>query len=146
MRIAIVNGPNLNLTGIREPEIYGTLGFDEFLITLRATFPNVDFAYYQSNIEGELVTAIQRFGLDKSFCGIVINAGAYSHTSIAIADAVAAVSLPVIGIHMSNIFNRETERRTDLLLGNCRGHIIGFGMHGYEMAARQLIHMHSQKA
>lgn len=140
MKIAIINGPNLNLTGKREPEIYGRLGFDEFLIRIRAVFPSVEFAYYQSNLEGEIVTAIQRFGTNREYRGIILNAGAYSHTSIAIADAVAAVPAAVIGVHMSNIYNREPERRTDLLLGKCEGHVVGLGMHAYEMAAWYLIH------
>jgi 3-dehydroquinate dehydratase-2 len=134
VQIAIINGPNLNLTGIREPEIYGNTGMDAWLLQTKAKHPNINISYYQSNVEGEIINALQQFGQDKAFGGIVLNAGAYTHTSIAIADAVAATPIPVIAVHISNPLSREPERHTDLLLGKCKGVISGLGLYGYEMA------------
>jgi len=132
MRVAIINGPNLNLLGEREPEVYGSVRFEEFLETLREKYPPFELSYYQSNIEGELVDLIQ--AVRKDHDALVINAAAYSHTSIAIADAVASISIPVIGVHISNIYQREIERHTDLLAKYCKGFLFGFGLKGYDLA------------
>lgn len=140
MKLAIINGPNINLTGMRETGIYGNMNFEEFMAKLKISFPHIHFAVYQSNVEGELVNAIQQYGLDSEYSGIILNAGAYSHTSIAIADAVAAVRNPVVGVHISNIYARETERHTDLLQAKCAGVILGFGLKGYSMAVWHFAH------
>ncbi len=134
-KIAIINGPNLNLTGQREPEIYGAQNFEDLMQELKKTYPSIAFSYFQSNVEGEIINELQ----DKGFAndGIVLNAGAYTHTSIAIADAIKAIKTPVIEVHMSNILNRETFRHTSLTGVNCIGSIIGFGMHSYKMAVAQ---------
>ncbi len=134
MKITIINGPNLNLTGTRQPEWYGTTAFDEFIKAMAKKHAGVELDYFQSNIEGELIDRIQYAGQDEAVIGIVLNAGAYSHTSIAIADAVSAIKTPVIGVHLSNIYRRETERHTDLLSASCVGNISGLGLAGYEMA------------
>jgi 3-dehydroquinate dehydratase-2 len=132
MQITIINGPNLNLLGKREPEIYGTIDFDTFFRELQATYPAVTFRYHQSNVEGELINFIQEAGFSAD--GIILNAGGYTHTSVAIADAVAAVKAPVVEVHLSNIMAREKERQTSLLSKNCKGLISGFGMKSYELA------------
>lgn len=132
--IAIINGPNLNLTGKREPQIYGSMTFEEALSKWQKNYPNYHLVYLQSNIEGNIINAIQEFGLSDQTKGIILNAGAYAHTSLAIADAVAAIVKPVIGVHLSNIFSREAERHTDMLMGKCTGHILGLGMDSYELA------------
>ena len=132
MQITIINGPNLNLLGKREPEIYGTTGFDDFYKSLQTAYPSVDFRYFQSNIEGELINFIQESGFSSD--GIILNAGGYTHTSVAIADAVAAVKAPVVEVHISNIMAREEERKTTLISKNCKGLISGFGMKSYELA------------
>lgn len=137
MRIVIINGPNLNLLGIRQPEIYGTEGFDGYLDKLRTRYPQVQIDYYQSNVEGELVNILQDHGFQSD--GILLNAGGYTHTSVAIADAVAAISSPVIEIHISNIFAREPERRVSLLSKYAKGIISGLGLEGYELGLRYLI-------
>ncbi|NUM32003.1 MAG: 3-dehydroquinate dehydratase [Bacteroidetes bacterium] len=137
-KTGIINGPNLNLTGKREPEIYGKNSFDELLIELKSRFElQTEIFYFQTNIEGELINKIQEWGF--YFDGIVLNAGAYSHTSIAIADAVKSIKSPVIGVHLSNIYNRENERHTDLLLGACKGNISGLGFAGYKLAIEYII-------
>jgi len=128
----IINGPNLNLLGKREPEIYGDKGFDEYLLKLRANNPSIGIDYYQSNIEGEIVNKIQEVGFD--YNGIIINAGAYTHTSIAIRDAISAISTPVIEVHLSNIDAREEFRRTSFIGPVCIGSISGFGLHSYALA------------
>ena len=139
-KIGIINGPNLNLTGKREPDIYGTKTFEELIAELKSEFASqMELQYFQSNIEGEIINKIHEWG--SGFCGIVLNAGAYSHTSIAIADAVRSIKTPVIGIHISNIYNRETERHTDLLLGACKGNISGLGLAGYKLAIEFLINL-----
>lgn len=131
LRIAIIHGPNLNLLGKREVGIYGKETFEVTLDNLRSAYPSIEFSYHQSNVEGEIVNFIQeKDGLDF----ILLNAAAYSHTSIAIADAVAAIQTPVVGIHISNIYKREKERHIDLLAKNCLGCLFGFGVHGYKMA------------
>ncbi len=134
MKIFVINGPNLNLTGTREPHIYGTESFESWLPSVRAKHPGMQIEYFQSNVEGEIINALQKAAADNTGSGIVLNAGAYTHTSIAIADAVAAISMPVIAVHMSNPLSREPERQTDLLLGKCLGVISGLGMKSYELA------------
>jgi 3-dehydroquinate dehydratase-2 len=132
MKISIINGPNLNLLGKREPEIYGSQTFEDFLALLKIKFPTVEFAYFQSNIEGELIDKIQEVGF--SFDGIIINAGAYTHTSIGIGDAIKAISTPVVEVHISNTFSRESFRHQSYISGNAKGVVLGFGMKSYELA------------
>ena len=132
MRILILNGPNLNLIGIREVEIYGCQSFDDYLHALREKYSEIEIDYYQSNVEGELINKIQECGF--SYDGIILNGGAYTHTSIAIADAIAAVSTPVIEVHISNVACRETFRHTSFLTPVCQGVIMGFGLKSYELA------------
>lgn len=131
MKIAIVNGPNLNLLGARETNIYGNKTFEQYLEELQNRYPNIQFEYYQSNIEGELVNALQEYG--RSADGIILNAGAYTHTSVAIADAVSAIKTPVIEVHISNIAAREEFRKHSYLSAVCSGTIFGFGLRGYEL-------------
>lgn len=135
--IAIINGPNLNLLGKREPEVYGSESFDACLASLRAEFPDVEFLYMQSNVEGELVNFIQEVG----FCvdGIVLNAAAYTHTSVAIADAVKAVTSPTVEVHISNVYRREEVRHHSLLQAAVVGSIVGFGLRSYALAVRALL-------
>ncbi|MSP58691.1 MAG: 3-dehydroquinate dehydratase [Flavobacteriaceae bacterium] len=137
--VIIINGPNLNLTGNREPEIYGTQTLDEYFVGLQSRFNFLTITTTQSNIEGEIINSIQAAGADERCLGIVLNAGAYSHTSIAIADAVKAISKPLVLVHISNIYAREPERRTDLLVGSAKGMICGLGLDGYELALRSLL-------
>ena len=132
MRILILNGPNLNLIGIREVDIYGCQSFDNYLHLLREKYPDIMIDYYQSNVEGELINKIQEVGFD--YDGIILNGGAYTHTSIAIADAIAAVKTPVIEVHISNVTSRETYRHTSYLTPVCQGVIMGFGLRSYELA------------
>ena len=138
MTIQIINGPNLNLLGAREPEIYGTQGFNSYLGTLRAAFPGVRIDYFQSNGEGALIDKLQAAG--RSADGIVLNAGGYSHTSVALLDCIRAIPAPVIEVHLSNIFAREPFRRTSLLAPACRGVIAGLGLEGYRAACQWIIH------
>lgn len=140
--IAVISGPNLNLTGKREPDIYGTMGFEELMEQLRAEFTDLGFEYYQSNVEGDLVSAVQQHGFEENCRGILLNAGAYTHTSIAIADAIAAIPAPVVAVHLSNIFAREAERKTDLLVAKCRGMICGLGITGYRLGVEFLQTLH----
>lgn len=137
MNVLIINGPNLNLLGTREPEIYGGRSFEDYLSELQNKFPGIKLSYFQSNIEGEIITAIQKAGFNHD--GIILNAGAYTHTSIGIADAVKAVSAPVIEVHISNTFSRETFRHQSFLSPVAAGVIIGFGLKGYELALQSLI-------
>ncbi len=130
--IAIINGPNLNLLGKREPEVYGTQTFEDYLVTLKSTFPDVEISYYQSNVEGELVNEIQRVGF--SATGIILNAGAYTHTSIAIGDAVAGITAPVVELHISNVFAREEFRHHSFIAAKAKGVICGLGLKGYALA------------
>lgn len=139
LKIAIINGPNLNLTGQREPAIYGSQNFDDLLLQLKDAYPNIEFSYFQSNVEGELINELQLKGF--SFDGIIINAGAYTHTSIAIADAIKAIKTPVIEVHMSNVLSRETFRHQSLIGPNCIGCIMGFGMDSYVLAVEQFSKM-----
>lgn len=138
-QVAIINGPNLNLVGNREPNIYGNLSFEEALNEWQTIFNDIELILVQSNMEGQIINYLHEFGLQENMLGIVLNAGAYSHTSIAIADAIGGINKPVIGVHMSNIFQREKERHTDLLVGKCIGHITGFGMNSYQLAIQYLV-------
>jgi len=132
MNILILNGPNLNLLGKREPIIYGTSSFEDYLITLKEKYTGVNFTYFQSNIEGELINKIHEYGY--SYDGMIFNAGAYAHTSIAIADAISAVTTPCIEVHISNVAGREPYRHTSYLTPVCKGLIMGFGLNVYELA------------
>jgi 3-dehydroquinate dehydratase II len=132
MKIAIINGPNLNLLGKRETSIYGEQSFEEYMKTLENKFPQVSFSYFQSNIEGEIVTAIQERGFDSD--GVIINPGAYTHTSVAIGDAIAAIKAPVIEVHISNIHAREDFRKLSHVSAKAVGVITGLGLRGYELA------------
>lgn len=134
MQILILNGPNLNWLGKREPEIYGTQGLDEMIQELRGQFPEVEIKAIQSNVEGELINHLQEAEDDNSIDGIVFNAGGYTHTSIALADTLKAMSKKVILVHLSNIYAREPERHTDLLLANATGCILGVGRESYTLA------------
>ncbi len=133
LKIAIINGPNLNLLGKRETSIYGTESFETYLKKLETKYPKCTFIYFQSNIEGEIVTKIQELGFG-NVDGIVLNPAAYTHTSIAIADAVKAIETPVVEVHISNITNRETYRHESYVTPFCKGSIIGFGLKSYELA------------
>ena len=132
MKVAIINGPNLNLLGTREPEVYGRKSFEDYLEELRAKFEKIDFSYFQSNVEGELINEIQRVGF--SFDGIIINPGGYTHTSVALGDTIAAITTPVVEVHISNIFGREEFRKLSHVSGKSVGVISGLGLHGYELA------------
>lgn len=132
MKIAIINGPNLNLLGVREPSIYGNEGFESYLKTLREKYSDVEISYFQSNHEGAIIDELQRVGFD--YDGIVLNAGAYTHTSIAIADAISAISTPVIEVHISNVHKREEFRHHSMISRVCKGVIAGFGLDSYRLA------------
>jgi len=138
MKISIINGPNLNLLGSREPQIYGNTSFDSFFTTLQQRFHNVSLSSFQSNIEGALIDELHRNRKD-GIQGIVLNAGAYTHTSIALADAIAAIGLPVIEVHISNVMAREEFRKTSYIASKCRGSISGLGLEGYALAIQYLI-------
>lgn len=137
MKIAVINGPNLNLLGRREPEIYGKKSFDDFSLELVKMFPEVRFSFFQSNVEGILINTIQNEGYLVD--GIILNVGGYSHTSIAIADAVSAISCPVIEVHLSNIFARESYRHFSIVGSKCKGSISGFGLNSYVLAVKALL-------
>lgn len=134
MHIAIINGPNLNLLGTREPEVYGNQTFEQYFDLLRARYPAVEFSYFQSNVEGELINELQRLGFSAD--GIIINPGGYTHTSVAIGDAIAAITTPVIEVHISNVHAREEFRRLSHVSGKAKGTIAGLGLKGYELALR----------
>jgi len=137
MKIAIINGPNLNLLGKRETDIYGNMPFEEFLDLLAKKYPEVEFSYYQSNVEGELINAIQLVGFE--YDGIILNPGGYTHTSVAIGDAVAAVKTPVIEVHISNVHAREDFRKLSHISGKAVGSIFGLGLVGYLMAVEYFL-------
>lgn len=137
MRIAIINGPNLNLLGTREPEVYGNQTFEEYYAGLRASYPAVEFSYFQSNIEGELVDELQRVGFSAD--GILLNPGGYTHTSVAIGDAIAAIKAPVIEVHISNVHAREDFRRLSHVSAKARGTIAGLGLKGYALAVQYFL-------
>lgn len=137
-RIEIINGPNLNLTGRREPEIYGSTSMEQCIDGLRSRFPDVEIGYFQSNVEGELIKRLHQVGFSAD--GIVINTGGYSHTSVALHDAITSIPAPAIEVHLSNIFAREDYRHHSLLTSACRGMICGLGMDGYALAIQNLLH------
>ncbi len=132
MKILILNGPNLNLLGTREPEVYGNQTFEEYFSSLKAKYPNVRLDYFQNNVEGELINALHK--ADKNTDGIILNAGAYTHTSIGIADAISGIATPVVEVHISNIFAREDYRHVSYLGKHCKGSISGFGLMSYDLA------------
>lgn len=136
-KILILNGPNLNLLGVREPGIYGSNSFESYLPQLQAKFPDIEIEYYQSNIEGEMINKIHEVGF--SYDGIVLNAGAYTHTSVALHDAIAAIKTPVIEVHISNVHQREEFRHHSYISSVASGIIIGFGLKGYEMAVGSIV-------
>ncbi len=137
MKIIIINGPNLNLLGKREPEVYGNETFEEYFNQLKYKYPSIDLSYYQSNIEGELISKIQEVGF--SYDGIILNAAAYTHTSIGIGDALKAITSPSIEVHISNTFSRETFRHQSFISPNAKGVIIGFGLKSYELALQSFL-------
>ena len=137
MKILIINGPNLNLLGVREKGIYGDSSFESYYQTLKARYPQVEFEYFQSNHEGALIDEIHRQGFDVD--GIVLNAGAYTHTSIAIADAIRAVKSPVVEVHISNVHSRESYRHVSMIAPACKGVIAGFGLDSYRLAVEALL-------
>ena len=137
MKIAILNGPNLNLLGKREPEVYGNKDFDQYFAQLQSLFPEINLTYYQSNVEGELINELQRVGFDVD--GIILNAAAYTHTSVGIGDAIKAISAPVIEVHISNTFSREDFRHTSFVTPNAKGLILGFGLDVYRLAIESFL-------
>jgi 3-dehydroquinate dehydratase-2 len=137
MNIIIINGPNLNLLGKREPEVYGNTSFESYFTSLQQEFPQITLSYYQSNVEGELINKLHEVGF--GYDGIVFNAGGYTHTSVALADAVASIKTPVIEVHISNIFAREEFRQVSLLAKHCKGTISGFGLKGYQLALNSFL-------
>ena len=137
MQIAIINGPNLNLLGKREPGVYGSESFESYLEQLRAMFPQVDIQYFQSNVEGELINYLHTVGFTAH--GIIINPGGYTHTSVALGDAIAAIKTPVVEVHISNTAAREAFRHISHVSAKCKGTIIGLGLKGYELALRSLL-------
>lgn len=138
-RMLILNGPNLNLLGKREPGIYGNDSMESYFTTLQNRYPNVSLEYYQSNVEGELINKLHEVGF--TYDGVVFNAGAYTHTSVAIHDAIKAISTPVVEVHISNVYQRETYRHTSLITGACVGVIGGFGMDSYRLAIEALLQL-----
>lgn len=140
MKILIINGPNLNLLGVRQPEIYGAQSMEQYLDFLRECYPEIPIEYFQSNSEGDIIDMLHSVGFDtETYAGVVLNAGAYTHTSLAIADAIAAVKIPVVEVHISNIAARESIRHTSLIAPVCHGSISGFGMDSYRLAIEALI-------
>jgi len=139
MKIFIINGPNLNLLGKRETSIYGYISFDEYFAKLKSEFPQIQIDHYQSNVEGEMINKLHEIGFE--YDGIILNAGGYTHTSVAIADAIASISTLVIEVHISNIFSREDFRHVSLIAPNVKGSIIGFGMDSYRLALLGLLKM-----
>lgn len=137
MKILIINGPNLNLLGKREPEVYGSTSFEEYFEDLKKTFPEVQLEYYQSNVEGELINKIHEVGF--SYDAILLNAGGYTHTSIAISDAIAGVTTPTLEVHISNIYKREEFRHKSIISKSCVGMISGLGLKGYELGIRYFL-------
>jgi len=136
MKLLIINGPNLNLLGERETDIYGKISFDDYLDLLQSSFPKIEIGYYQSNVEGEIINRLHNATLEVD--GIVLNAGGYTHTSVAIADAISAIDVPVVEVHISNIFSREDFRYRSYIAPHCKGSIIGFGLDSYELAVSWL--------
>ena len=137
MKVAIINGPNLNLLGKRETDIYGNMSFEQYLDSLRKKYTDVEISYFQSNVEGELINDLQRVGFD--YDGIVLNPGGYTHTSVAIGDAIAAIKTPVVEVHISNVHAREDFRKLSHVSGKAAGSIFGLGLKGYELAIDYLL-------
>ncbi len=137
MKILIINGPNLNLLGVREKSIYGSESFESFFQQLKSEFPEVEFTYYQSSVEGEIVNKLHEFGFSAD--GIIINAGAYTHTSVAIRDAIAGINTPVVEVHISNTLTREDFRHKSLIGPVCKGCIMGFGLKSYTLAVKSFV-------
>ena len=137
MKISIINGPNLNLLGKRETDIYGNMPFEQYLQQLKTSFPQVQLEYFQSNVEGELINELQRVGFD--YDGIILNPGGYTHTSVALGDAIAAIKTPVVEVHISNVHAREEFRKLSHVSGKSAGSIFGLGLKGYELALIWLI-------
>lgn len=143
MNIAIINGPNLNLLGKRETDIYGSQPFEQYLEGLKQQYPQVSLTYFQSNIEGELIDALQRFGFEMD--GLVLNPGGYTHTSVAIGDAIAAIPAPVVEVHISNVHAREDFRKLSHVSGKAAGSIFGLGLKGYELALLYLLSLPAKR-
>ena len=137
MNVIIINGPNLNLLGVRQKLIYGESSFDDFFQNLKEKYPDINLSYFQSNIEGELIDMLQKVGFSKD--AVILNAGGYTHTSVAIADAIASIESPVIEVHISNIYAREEFRHKSLISSNCFGSICGFGLNSYVLAIESLL-------
>ena len=137
MKIAIINGPNLNLLGMREPGIYGSQSFEEFYEQLKKRLPGVELSFFQSNVEGEIINKLHEVGFN--YDGIILNAGAYTHTSLAIADAVAGIRTPVVEVHISNVYGREEYRHVSMMAKNCKGIITGFGLNSYRLALESFL-------
>ena len=142
MKILILNGPNLNLLGVREKSIYGNTGFEDFYKELKEKYKNIELDYFQSNVEGELINKLHEIGF--SYDGVVFNAAAYTHTSIALADAIAAIKAPVIEVHISNVYSREEFRHKSMISKNCVGVITGFGLESYTLALTYFINKNSK--
>lgn len=143
MRIQIINGPNINLLGKREPSIYGSMSFDDYLQTLKSQYPSVELAYFQSNVEGELINKLHEIGF--TYDGVVLNAGAYTHTSIALLDAIRAITTPVIEVHISNVHAREAFRHHSMISAACLGVICGFGLDSYRLGIEALLNRQKSK-
>lgn len=137
MKLIIINGPNLNLLGVREKSIYGDKSFNDYFEELKQKYPVINLSCYQSNIEGELINKLQEVGF--LYDGVILNAGGYTHTSVAIADAIAGIKTPVIEVHISNIYAREDYRKTSLIASKCKGSISGFGMDSYRLAIESFL-------
>ena len=137
MKLIIINGPNLNLLGTREPSLYGDQTFEEYFIILENSFQNIELEYYQSNIEGEIINKLHEVGFE--YDGVLLNAGGYTHTSVAIRDAIAAITTPVIEIHISNVFAREDFRHVSIIAPKCKGSISGFGMDSYRLGVESFL-------
>lgn len=137
MKILVLNGPNLNLLGVREKNIYGSESFEVFFNNLQKKYADIDLSYFQSNVEGEIINKLHQVGF--SFDGIILNAGAYTHTSIAIADAIKAISTPVVEVHISNVYAREDFRHVSYIAPNAKGVITGFGLQSYELALESFV-------
>lgn len=138
MDILIINGPNLNLIGVREPAVYGNTSFDDFMKRLRSLYPHIGFDFFQSNHEGAIIDRLHADGFNGRYAGIILNAGAYTHTSLAIADAIAAIETPVVEVHISNVAAREEIRHRSLIAPVCRGSIAGFGLDSYRLAVEAI--------
>lgn len=141
MRVQIINGPNLNLLGKREPSVYGSVTFDEYFGELKRSYPDIEISYFQSNSEGLLIDKLHEVGFDAD--GIVLNAGAYTHTSIALLDAIRSIQSPVIEVHISNVHSRETFRHTSMIAPACKGIICGFGLSSYRLAIEAILQQSS---